>query len=84
MLSIFFEIALFVGKKWYINKTSQGDALRFFIHVVANQKKMKGYPLGEIFIRKSRHTMPKQTEWGPFSLARYCMLRAKKGKTFLV
>ena len=48
-----------------------------------NIKKMKGDPLKEK-IEKSL-TMPKKTERGTgISLSRYCMLRGKRGKTFLV
>ena len=41
----------------------------------------QGDSLGKFFLKK-RLTMPKKTEGGPFSLARYCMLRGKKGNTF--
>ena len=44
---------------------------------------MKGGPFGGKKIEKKSHNEEK-TERGPFSLARYCMIRGKKGKTFLV
>ena len=42
-----------------------------------NIKKMIGDPLRIFFPEKSL-TMPKKLKGGPFSLARYCMLRGKK------
>ena len=43
-----------------------------------NSKKIAEGPFGEKN-SKSR-TMPKKTERGPFSIARYCMIRGKKEK----
>ena len=37
------------------------------------------------FVKKNRkkfHNVEKNWKWGPFSLARYCMLRGKQEKSF--
>ena len=59
----------------------QGDPLKFFIHYVANHQKIEGDPSG-FFSKKGLNA--EKTERGPFSVARYCLLRGKKGKTFIV
>ena len=57
----------------------------FFQHLCCRKtsKKLKGGRFGREKIYKEL-TMPKKTERGPFSLSRYCMLRGKRRKTFLV
>ena len=49
----------------------------------AQEMVRQGDSLGKFFFEKKAHNA-KKTEGGPFSLARYCMLRGKKGNTFLV
>ena len=56
----------------------KGGPSRIFQHpLLQNIKKIKGATL--VFFQKSL-TMSKKLKWGPFSLARYCILRGKKGK----
>ena len=45
---------------------------------------MKKIPLEKKKISEKSLTMPEKLKGGPFSLARYCMLPGKSGKTFLV
>ena len=45
---------------------------------------LKGGPFGEIFLWEKVSQCRKKLKGGPFSFARYCMLRGKTGKTFLV
>ena len=54
----------------------QGDPLRFLCIVSQIIEKIEGGPFGDFF-QKMSHKV-KKTERGPFSLARYCMLRGKK------
>ena len=49
--------------------------------LLQNIQKSEGGPFGEKFRKKI--SVPKKTERGD-SLSRYCMLRGKRGKTFLV
>ena len=73
---IFFKKSLTMPKKlkggtiWEFSTTFLSPSL----------KKLKRDPLRNFFSKKQSHNAEK-TERGPFSLARYCMLR---GKTFLV
>ena len=62
-----------------------GDSSGVFnIHSVAKNQKNEGGPFGEFFFRKKVSQCRKKLEGGrPFSLSRYCMLRGKRGKTFL-
>ena len=58
------------------------DPLGFFnIHSVAEHQKIEEDPLRNFFPKKSLNA---EKNKGPFSLSRYCMLRGKRGKTFLV
>ena len=50
-----------VGPNW----PARGDALRFFIHSVANHQKVEGGPFGKKYFEKSL-TMPKKIKEGPF------------------
>ena len=66
-----------VGPNW----RARGDALRFFnVHSVAKLQKNQEETLCEAFSKKSQ--CQKKLKRGPFSLARYCMLRGKKEKHF--
>ena len=60
-----------------------GTLSDFLTSIVAKHQNIEGGTLWRIFSKKSL-TMPKKTERGPFSLTRYCMLRGKTGKSFLV
>ena len=63
---------------------------RFCQHAICRKtsKTLKGSqninPFGEKFFSRKKSHNAEKTERGPFSLARYCMLRGKRGKTFLV
>ena len=46
-----------------------------------NFEKIEG---GKFFFRKKVSHSAEKVKVGPFSLTRYCMLRGKKGKTFLI
>ena len=60
-------------------KLKEGTLLDFSLSILSqNIKKLKGDPLRKI--RRKFHKA-KKTERGPFSLARYSMLRGKTGKT---
>ena len=63
-------------------KIEKGDPLAFFniINSVAKLQKNEGGTLWWKKIRKKSRTMPKKLNGGPFSLARYCMIRGKKEK----
>ena len=50
---------------------------------VAKHQKIEGGFFGGNFFEKSLK-VPKKLKEGPFSLSRYCMLRGKRGKLFLV
>ena len=65
-------------------KTKRRDPLGFFnIPYVAKYFKKEGSPFGDFFPKKVSQC--RKTDRGePFSLARYGMLRGKRGKTFLV
>ena len=63
-----------VGPNW----RARCDVLRFFIHSVA---KIEGDP--RLIFEKVAQCR-KIVKRGVFSLARYCMLRGKRGKAFLV
>ena len=56
----------------------------FNIYSVAKllKKHRRGDPLGGVFFSRTKVSMPKKLKGGPFSLARYCMLRGKKEKPF--
>ena len=56
--------------------------LNFSISIVSKHQKIEEVPFGELFSKKS-HNAEKNLKGGPFSLARYCMLRGKTGKFFL-
>ena len=73
----------FFEKKSHSAEKLKGETLWDFSTSILSQnsKKIEGDPSGEKIRKKSR-TMPKKTERGPFSLARYCMLRGKKEKPF--
>ena len=61
-----------------------GTLSDFLTSIVAkHQKKIEREPLEEKF-RKKVSQCRKKLKGGPFNLARYCMLRAKTGKTFFV
>ena len=66
-------------------RTERGDLLGFFnIHFVAKHQKIEG---GIIWWQKNWEKVSqcrKKLKGGPLSLYRYCMLRGKRGKTFLV
>ena len=48
-------------------------------------KKLKRGPFeDQFFWKKNVPQCPKNSNMGPFSLAQYCILRGKKGKTFLI
>ena len=47
-------------------------------------KKLKGDPLRKFFLKTKSHNAGKKLKRGPFSPARYCRLRGKTAKTFLV
>ena len=51
----------------------------FSTHSVSKLQKIEG----ELLVEKNSHNA-KKTERGPFSVARYCMIREKKEKLFLV
>ena len=64
-------------------KTEKGDPLGFFnILSVAKQQKIEGGPFDEKISKKLSHYR-KKIKVEPFSLARYRMLRGKRGKSFL-
>ena len=66
-------------------KLSRGFPLGFSnIHSVPKLRKIERGTLWGILFSKKSLAMPKKIERGPFSLSRYCMLREKRGKTFLV
>ena len=50
--------------------------------LLQNSKKIEGGRFGAFFSKKVPQCQ--KTQRGPISLAQYCMLRGKKGKTFLV
>ena len=56
----------------------------FSTSICKTSKKMQGGPFGKIFFRKKSLAVPKKMKGGVFGLARYGMLRGKRGKTFLV
>ena len=65
-------------------KIERRDLLGFFnIHSVAKHQKIEGGPWG-FFFEKKVSQCRKKLKGGPFSLSRYCILRRKRGKTFLV
>ena len=77
--NFFFENSHNAEKNW------KGGPFGFFsIYAVAkHQKKLKGDPLAKNkFEIKSQWR--KKLKGGPFSLSQYCMLRGKRGKTFLI
>ena len=56
----------------------------FFQHLFCRKpQKIEGGPFGGKKLKEVAQCRKKLTG-GPFSLARYCMLLGKKGKTFLV
>ena len=59
-----------------------GTLLDFLTSIVAKHQKIEGRPFGFLFEKSL--TVPKKTKGELFSLVRYCMLRGKTGKTFLV
>ena len=66
------------------NWRAREDVLRFFnIHSVAKHQKIEGGPFKDNCFGKKSHNAEK-TERGPFSVSRCCMLRGKRGKTFLI
>ena len=75
-MNFFWEKSLTMPKK-----TERDDPSGVFnIHFVAKHQKIEGGLFGENFFPEKSLTMPKKTK----SLARYCMLRGKTEKTFLV
>ena len=65
-------------------ETQRGDPLRFLTSILSqNIKQNEGGPFGDFFSKKTSHNAEK-SERGPFSLARYCTLQEKKGKTFFI
>ena len=76
-------VNFFSKKSHSAEKIERGTLWDFSTLILSqNIKNLKGDPLG-IFFRKSL-TMRKKTERGPLSLSRFCMLRGKRGETFLV
>ena len=68
-----------VGPNW---RAKRGDLFEIVnIHSAKYQKKVKG-TLREKFSKQASQC--RKLKEGPFGLARYCMSRGKKGKTFLV
>ena len=66
-------------------KTDKGTLWDFSASILSqNSRKNEGGSFGEIFSEKKSHSAEKNWKGGPFGLARYCMLRGKTGKTFLV
>ena len=65
-------------------KKLKEDPLRIFNIHRAKHQKIEGGILGEKDSEKKSHKVEKKLKGGPFSLSRYCMLRGKRGKTFLV
>ena len=57
----------------------KGGPFHILTSIVAKHQENEGGPFGEKFF-----TMPKKLKRGSFSLSRFCMLRGKRGKTFLV
>ena len=65
-------------------RAKRGTLSDFLTSIVAKHQKLKGRPFGGHFYFEKSLTMSKKLKGGPFSLARYCMLRGKLGKPFLV
>ena len=62
-------------------KTERGSLCDFSRSILSqNLKKIEGGLFGDFFPEKMFHNAEKNSKVGPFSLARYCMLREK---TFL-
>ena len=74
----------FFWKKDHNAEKLKRDPIGFFnIHSVGKLQKNEGGLWGIFFEKKSR-TMPKKLKDPSVCLARYCVLRGKKGKNFLV
>ena len=78
LAEIFFEKSLKMPKK-----NQKGGPIWNFSTSLLSQiiKKLKQDTLVKT-ISKTNPTMPKNLKGGPFSLARYCILRGKRRKTF--
>ena len=66
-----------VGPNW---RAKRGP---FKTSIVSKHRQIEGETLWDFFGNKIL-TMPKKLKGDPFSLAQYCMLRGKRGKTFLI
>ena len=76
----------FLGKKFHNAEKLKGGPFEIFQHPFCRKspKKLKGDPLRIFFFKENAPQCRKNSKVGDLSLARYCMLRGKKGKTFLV
>ena len=84
MSSILLQVVFHLKNPWFdrIGALKGGTFSDFLTSIVAEHQKTEGYPSGNFFSKKSHNA--EKTERGPFSFARYCMLRDKKEKNFLV
>ena len=75
----------FRKKSLTMPKKLKGGPFGIFQHPsVAKHQKIEGGPFWEKTFSKKVSQWRKKLKGGPFSLSRYCMLRGKRGKTFLV